>query len=101
MRYTDGTVSHAREGKIAKNGVVMKTGDDLFLPVTFLENSRIAYSKNGCKRLWRMEPGGYTEAKLSEITALGLRPAGEVDIKDNALELDIAPGQAFLVKLKK
>jgi len=101
MRYTDGTVSHAREGKIAKNGVVMKSGDDVFMPVSFLENSRIAYSKNGCKRLWRMEPGGYTKAKLSEITAQGLRFIGEVAVKDNAIELDIAPGQGVLVQLQK
>jgi len=101
MRYTDGTVSHAREGKIAKNGVLMKTGDDVFLPLIFREDARIAYSKNGCKRLWRMEPRGYTGAVLSEITAQGLRPAGRVAVKDNALELDIAPGQAFLVELEK
>lgn len=100
MRYADGTVSHTREGKISKNGVLMKTGDDVFMPVPFLEGCRIAYSKNGCKRLWRMEPGRYAGAKLSEITAQGLRFIGEVPVKDNAVELDIAPGQGVLVELK-
>lgn len=101
MHYADGTVSHAREGKIAKNGVVMKTGDDVFLPVPFLQDTRIAYSKNGCKRLWRMEPAGYTKAVLSEITAQGLSFIGETDIKDNAIELTVEPGQGILVELQK
>lgn len=99
MTYTDGTVSHAREQKIAKNGVLFKKGDDLLMPVPFREDTRLAYSKNGYKRSWHLSAFSYKSARLSNISAGGLEFIGETAVKDNTITLDIAPGQGILVEL--
>ena len=101
MVYTDGTISYLREQKIAKNGVVMKIEDDLLLPVTFKNDTRIAYSKNGCKRVWQLPMCGYKSAKLYDISTDGLKSIGETVVDDGGILLDVAPEQGILVELFK
>ncbi len=101
MIYVNGVVSSLKGQKIAKNGVLLKTGGDLLLPLPGGEDKRIAYSKNGCNRAWRLPPSGYRTARLSEITPEGLAPIGEVPVKDSLLPLELAPGQGLLVELSK
>ncbi len=101
MVYTNGVVSSLKGQKIAKNGVLLKTGGDLLLPLPGGEDKRIAYSKNGCNRAWRLPPSGYRAARLSDITPEGLAPIGEVPVKDSLLPLELAPGQGLLVELAK
>jgi len=101
MVYKDGTVSYLREQKIAKNGVLLKRDDDLLMPVTFKEDTRIAYSKNGCKRTWQLPVYSYKSAKLYDISADGLRFIGETTVDNGKISLDIAPEQGILVELIK
>ena len=101
MIYKDGTVSYLREQKIAKNGVLLKVNDDLLMPVTFKEDTRIAYSKNGCKRIWQLPVYSYKSAKLYDISAGGLRFIGETPVDRGRILLDIAPEQGILVELIK
>jgi hypothetical protein len=101
MVYKDGTVSYLREQKISKNGVVMKVEDDLLLPLTFKENTYIAYSTNGCKRVWQLPMTGCQSAKLYNISAEGLNFVGETAIEYGRILLDVAPKQGLMVELIK
>jgi len=98
MIYKDGTVSYLREQKISKNGVALKVNDDLLIPVSFRANTYIGYSKTGCNRTWQIPFGKYTSAKLSEISANGLKSIGNVEIKNDMLTLNLAPGQGVMVE---
>lgn len=101
MVYGDGTISYLREQKISKNGVTMKTEEDLLLPVTFKADTCIAYSKNGCKKVWQLPAHRYKAAKLYDISARGLLFIGEIPVENGRISLDIAPEQGVMVELFK
>ncbi|MEI6578776.1 MAG: endo-alpha-N-acetylgalactosaminidase family protein [Eubacteriales bacterium] len=101
MVYSDGTISYLNEQKIAKNGVLLKVNDDLLLPVTFKNDTRIAYSKNGCKRSWQLPVYSYKSAKLYDISPKGLEFIGETSVENGRILLDIASEQGIMVELFK
>lgn len=100
MRYADGTVSCLRHQKITKNGITMKNGEDLLLPLPFKENAYIAYSKDGCDRAWTMTVAGRHAAAVYDITAKGPVFMERVPVNRGRLPLSIKPGQGLLVEFE-
>lgn len=100
-RYTatlsDGVISRGCDLSISKNGVVMKQGGDVILPLTEDNRLYIAYSEKGRSGSWNMPDAAFGEADLYEITPEGNVPAGRAAIADGKIELDLKPGQAFAI----
>lgn len=96
--FSDGVVSSGKDGRITKNGVVLKDGDDLLLPLDDDCTTFIAYSEKGRSGQWNIPDAYFDFADLYEITADGNVPLGSVKITDGKLNLDVRPEQALVIK---
>lgn len=96
--FADGIVTRGSDLSIEKNGVVLKRGDDVILPLTKDNGIFIAYSADGKAGMWSMPDADFTDAELYEITADGNRPLGNAVIENGTLALELRPGQAVAIK---
>ena len=97
VQFSDGVVSRAEDASITKNGIVLKQGKDVILPLTEDNRTFIAYSENGKSGMWNVPDAGFTAAKVYEITPAGNRYIGEAVVCDHQIELDLAAGQAVAI----
>lgn len=95
--FSDGIISYNQGGRIVQNGNVLKDGDDLCLPFVHQENCSIAYSRNGCNRVWNTINGKYSKAKLFQITEKGNVFLKEIPVFNGRLSLKVDPGSAILI----
>ena len=93
--FSDGVKSCGRDGRIVKNGAVLKDGDDVLLPADADNKTFIAYSGNGRSGEWDIPDAAFTKADLFRITADGSVPAGTVEIVNGKVFLALAPGEAL------
>ncbi len=96
--FSDGVVSSGKDGRITKNDLVLKDGDDLLLPLDADCTTFIAYSKSGRNGQWNIPDAHFDSADLYEISPDGNVPLGGVKITDGNLNLDVRPGQALVLK---
>ena len=96
--FSGGVVSNGIKSEITKNGVILKSGGDVLLPLDEENTVFIAYSKNGRSGQWNIPDAGFDRAELYEITINGNKPAGEAVISSGRITLDIAPGRALAIK---
>ena len=98
VQFSDGVVSCSANGSITKNGVVLKQGNDVILPVTEDNETFIAYSENGRSGKWNLPDCPFTEAAVFEITPEGNRFMEKTTVRDGQIELELAPGQGVAIK---
>ena len=55
VTFSDGVTSKGADKSISKNGVVLKKGDNVILPLTDDNNTFIAYSDKGKKGEWSVD----------------------------------------------
>ncbi|MBQ3889010.1 MAG: hypothetical protein II738_04595 [Clostridia bacterium] len=96
--FSDGVVSRGKDRSIAKNGVVLKRGNDVILPLTEDNQTFIAYSESGRSGLWNVPDAAFTEADVCEITPGGNRFLCRKRVTDGQVELTLAAGQAVAIK---
>lgn len=96
--FSDGVVSEGKNGRILKNGVILKDGDDTLLPLDEARTAFIAYSKNGKRGEWAVPDAAFSHAAVWEITPDGNVPAGKAQILNGVVRLTVRPGQALLLK---
>ena len=101
VQFSDGVVSCAEDVSITKNGIVLKKGNDVILPLTEDNKTFIAYSENGKSGGWNVPDAAFAAADVYEITAEGNRFIGKTDVCDGQIELNLAAGQAVAIKAEK
>ena len=96
--FSDGVVSRAADLSITKNGVVLKRGGDVLLPLNKQSDIFIAYSETGKAGKWNIPDAAFQHADVFEITVIGNVPRGRVEIKDGTVHLSVGPGMALALK---
>ncbi len=95
--FSENTVSCGKGKRIVKNGITIKDGDDVLLPLDDEKSIFIAYSKNGRSGEWNIPDADFTKADVYEIAAGGNKPAGTAEIKGGKIILDVKPGKALRI----
>ena len=98
VKFSGGIVSNGIKSEITKNGIVLKSGGDVILPLDRENTMFIAFSENGKAGEWNIPDAAFNKAEISEITINGNISKGETAVTDGKINLDIAPGQAFVIK---
>lgn len=96
--FEDGVVSRAEDASIAKNGAILKQGNDVILPLTEDNKIFVAYSENGRNGLWNVPDAAFTAADVYEITPNGNRFLYKVEVRDGRIALELAPEQAVAIR---
>ena len=96
--FADGIVTCGKDRSLTKNGVVLKCGNDVILPLTADNQTIVAYSETGQSGLWNVPDAAFTEADVCEITPDGNRFLCRKAVTDGQIELDLAAGQAVVIK---
>ena len=98
--FSDGVVSTGKDGRITKNGEVLKDGGDVLLPLTEDGKTLIAYSENGRAGEWAAPDAAFAKADVIELTYRGGIPRGQAEIARGKLRLDVPKGRALLIKAR-
>ena len=96
--FSGGVVSRAADRSIRKNGVTLKQGGDVLLPLDETDTVFIAYSDDGKTGEWNIPDAAFETADVYEITAEGNVPRGEAAVRDGKIGLTVKPGQALAIK---
>lgn len=95
--FSDGVVSCGRDRSIAKNGVQLKCGGDVILPLTDDNRLFLAYSENGRSGRWNVPDADFAEADVYAVSAEGNTFIGTVKTEDGTVTLTCEGGQALAV----
>ncbi len=98
VTHSDGVVSNGRERTITKNGVTLKQGSNVILPLTEDNRTFIAYSDEGFAGKWNVPDAAFTKGSVYEITADGNRLVGTCEVVDGAVGLEIKAGQGIVIR---
>ena len=98
VTFSDGIVSDGRTRTITVNGVPVKEGEDVLLPLDSRNTTFIAYSQNGRDGEWNVPDAAFTQADLFEITPDGNVPCGSVQITDGKVRLRVPADRAFVLR---
>ena len=100
VSFSDGVESIGKTKTITKNGIVLKCGNDVILPLTEDNKIFVAYSENGRNGEWNIPDADYTNAKVYNITVDGNEFICDTTIADKKIQLSLEPGQAVAVKFE-
>lgn len=100
VSFSDGVQSIGKTKTITKNGIVLKSGNDVILPLTEDNKIFIAYSENGRKGEWNIPDAEFINAKVYKITADGNEYICDTTVTNNKIQLSLEPGQAVAVKFE-
>lgn len=100
VSFSDGVESIGKTKTITKNGMVLKSGNDVILPLTEDNKTFIAYSENGRNGEWNIPDAELRRAKVYNITADGNEYICDVTVSDNKIRLSLKPGQAVALKFE-
>ena len=95
--FSDGIVSTGKSCRIEKNGIVIKDGNDVLLPLDYERKIFIAYSENGRTGEWNIPDADFSKADVYKVTWEGNKPYGTAVIIDGKIKLDVPPGNAFVL----
>ena len=96
--FSEGVVSSGRERRITKNGVAVKDGGDVLLPLDAENKVFIAYSEDGRSGAWEIPDAAFSAAAVFELTTEGSVPRGEAEIKNGKILLNVPGGCALLLQ---
>jgi hypothetical protein len=102
--FSDGVKSVVRVAdrmhRITQNGRLLAEGGDYFIPAAWLNDTIIAWSRNGCQRNWELPSEWLNKKKvrLSRFDASGKTFVGEKELCNGTLEMEIPPLTAILVE---
>ncbi len=94
-RFSDGVESSGADRSIRKNGVPLKCGNDVILPLTEDNRLYIAYSEAGSAGRRFLPDAAFHTADVFEITENGNVFLSSCRLEDGALDLALKPGQAL------
>lgn len=97
VNFADDVVSKAEDLSIRKNGIILKKGNDVILPLTEDNKTFVAYSENGKDGEWNVPDADFTEAKVYNITPYGNEYICDVAVKDKKITLSLNAGQGVVI----
>ncbi len=97
VTFSDGVETCGNTLSITKNGIELKKGYDVILPLTEDNKTFIAYSENGKDGEWNVPDAEFHKAKVYNITADGNEYIFDVTVKDKKISLNLKAGQAVAV----
>lgn len=93
VTYSGGLVADYPGRTVARNGILLRDGDDVFFPVVWNEMEIVAYSKNGyTDRSWTL-PEDWKDVRTVSVCELTEKGEGEpvvMDVKEGTLTLTLA-----------
>ena len=95
--FSGGVVSRGQVGRITKNGVILKNGGDVLLPLDIDNQSFIAYSEAGKSGAWNIPDAAFAQANVYDITPEGNRFRCQTNVTNGKIELNLAAGHAVAV----
>lgn len=98
VSFSDGVESTGKTKSITKNGVVLKQGNDVILPLTEDNKVFVAYSESGKDGEWNIPDAEFKKASVYNITADGNEYIGDVSVTDKKISLSLKAGQATVIK---
>lgn len=98
VSFSDGVESTGKTKSITKNGVVLKQGNDVILPLTEDNKVFVAYSESGKDGEWNIPDAEFKKASVYNITADGNEYIGDVAVADKKISLSLRAGQAAAIK---
>lgn len=96
--FGGGVISDGGAKTIVRNGVTLKDGGDVCLPLTEDDRSYVIYSENGKSGVWQMPDARFEYAETYDLGVSENKPLGKVRFTDQSVRLDVKPGQAILLK---
>ena len=96
--FSQGVTSSGKDGRITKNGAVLKDGGNVLLPLTDDDNTFIAYAQTGRSGAWDIPDAAFAAADVFLLTPDGSIPRGRAEIVDGKVTLDVPAGAALLLK---
>jgi len=96
--FSDGVITRAEDTSITKNGIVLKQGNDVILPLTEDNRIFVAYSENGKSGKWNVPDAAFASADVYAITAEGNQFICKAEICNGQIELNLTAGQAVAIK---
>ncbi len=96
--FSGGVKSCGREESISKNGIVLKKGGDVLLPLDAKAQVFIAYSEKGKSGEWNIPDAAFVQASVFEITPNGNVARGTAAVCRGKVTLDVQPGRALVLK---
>ena len=97
VTFSDGVETNGNDISITKNGIELKKGYDVILPLTEDNKTFIAYSDNGKGGEWNVPDADFDKAKVYNITADGNEYLCDVTVKDKKIQLNLNAGQAVAI----
>lgn len=98
VSFSDGVESRGKTKTITKNGIVLKAGDDVILPLTEDNKTYVAYSSDGKTGEWYIPDADFIKAKVYNITADGNEFIEDIIVEDKKITLSLRAGQAVVIK---
>lgn len=98
VSFSGGVESTGKTKSITKNGVVLKQGNDVILPLTEDNKVFVAYSERGKDGEWYIPDAEFEKASVYNITADGNEYICDVTVTDKKISLSLKAGQAAAVK---
>lgn len=96
--FSEGVESNGKGKIVTKNGIVLKKGDDLLLPLTEDDRTFIAFSTDGRSGLWNIPDAKFSKARVSRVTPDGNEVLFERDIVDGQIALSLGKFEAFVIQ---
>ena len=97
VTFSDGVETCGNELSITRNGIELKKGYDVILPLTEDNKTYIAYSENGKNGEWNVPDAEFDKAKVYNITADGNEYLCDVTVENKKISLSLIAGQAVAV----
>lgn len=97
VRFSDGVESMGKTKTITKNGIVLKSGNDVILPLTEDNKLFAAFSEDGKDGEWNIPDAAFEKAGVYNITHNGNEYIGEVAVEDKKIALSLKAGQAVAI----
>lgn len=98
VTFDGGVESTGRTKTITRNGIVLKNGNDVILPLTQDNMTFVAYSENGKDGEWNIPDAPFSKAAVYNITEYGNEYIGDVTVTDKKILLSLSAGHAVAVK---
>ena len=95
--FSGGIISDGATGTITKNGIVLKSGGDVLLPLDKEKTTFIAFSENGKTGGWNIPDADFGKADVYEITRDGNRYISGAQINDGRITLSVGPRKALTI----
>ena len=98
VTFSNGVVSKGSDKSISKNGLTLKKGCDIILPLNEDNKLFIAYTEKGYDGKWNMPDAEFTRARVYNITADGNEYAFDVTVESKTVEMKLKAGQAVVIE---